>query len=208
MSRAAARRLGQTLDRLDGVHGAHDGVAAWARRRRAASEEGDALIAQRITLVDADDGRRQSCNIVGAGEDRPRQWIFRAGSGDAIGVAAPLPQHPQEVPVELDRGRERLAISIERNVRTQRIEPGDQIDVALAQQPSPWPTRDCPTTLTAITIRSGSMPSGSALAWTWCRNQSFRPPNSPISPTPTPRSIAEVDEDDRTLMGNIRLNAR
>ena len=129
------------------MHGAHDGVAACRDTGgEQRPEERDALIAQRITLVDADDGRWQSCDIVGAGEDRPRQRILRVGRRDAIGVPAPLPQHPQEVPVELNRRRERLAISIERDVRAQRVEPGDQIDVALAEQPHPGGQREIPAT--------------------------------------------------------------
>ena len=78
MSRAAAREIsGQTFGIASTACMVPMTVSQRAVTPAASSVRKNAmLIAQRITLVDADDGRWQSCDIVGAGEDRPRQRIL------------------------------------------------------------------------------------------------------------------------------------
>ena len=78
---------------------------ATARRHPSAQEQSielDALVAQRVALVHADDGGRQAAHVVLGCERGPRERVLRVERLDAVGHRGPVVVQVDEDAVVLD----------------------------------------------------------------------------------------------------------
>ena len=103
------------------------------------------LVAQRVALVHVDHHTRQATHVVDRREAWPRQRVTRVERLDAVAVLAAVVVQVEEDAVVLDARREPLLRPFAGDVGAQRVQAGDESDVAVAQQLHPGGEREVAT---------------------------------------------------------------
>ena len=93
--------------------------------------EVDALVAQRVALVDVDHRRREPLDVVDGSERRPRQRVALVEGFDAVAHRAAVVVQVEQDPVVLDRRRVLRQRPLARDVGAERVEALDEAEVAV-----------------------------------------------------------------------------